>query len=125
MIKEVQIVSVPVSDQERAKSFYVNDLGFELRADNPWGDGMRWVEVAPEGAMTSLALVTWFEAMPSGSLQGFVVLADDIHATYDELLAKGVHFDFPPLEEPRRCSATPTATAWCFTKGALNPWNRS
>ena len=36
--------------------------------------------------------------MSSGSLQGLVVLADDIHATYDELLAKGVHFDFPPTE---------------------------
>ena len=100
MIKEIQIVSVPVSDQERAKSFYVDALGFELRADNPWGDGMRWVEVAPEGALTSLALVTWFESMPPGSLQGLVVLADDILATYDDLVARGVPFDFPPTEMP-------------------------
>ena len=100
MIKDVRIVSVPVSDQERAKSFYVDALGFELRADNPWGDGMRWVEVAPGGSVTSLALVTWFESMPPGSLQGLVVLADDIHATYDNLLARGVPFDFPPSEMP-------------------------
>ena len=100
MIKDVQIVSVPVSDQGRAKSFYVDALGFELRADNPWGDRMRWVEVAPEGAMISLTLVTWFDSMPPGSLQGLVVVTDDIQATYDELVARGVPFDFPPTEIP-------------------------
>lgn len=100
MIKDVQIVSVPVSDQERSKSFYVDTLGFELRADNPWGDGLRWVEVAPDGATTSLTLVTWFEYMPAGSLQGLVVATDDVQATYDELVAKGVPFDFPPTEMP-------------------------
>ena len=86
MIKDVRIVSVPVSDQERAKSFYVDALGFELRADNPWGDGMRWVEVAPGGSVTSLSLVTWFETMPSGSLYGLVLLAAYIHESYDNML---------------------------------------
>lgn len=98
MIKSVQIVSIPVSDQERAKSFYVDTLGFELRADNPWGAGMRWVEVAPADSLTSLALVTWFESMPPGSLQGLVVATDDIRTTHDELVARGVPFDFPPTE---------------------------
>ena len=58
MVEGVQIVSVPVSDQERAKSFYVDALGFELRQDVGWGDGMRWVEVAPANSPTSLTLVT-------------------------------------------------------------------
>src|SRR3712207_7908665 len=53
MIEGVQIVSVPVSDQERAKSFYLDALGFELRQDVGWGDGMRWVEVAPANSPTS------------------------------------------------------------------------
>jgi catechol 2,3-dioxygenase-like lactoylglutathione lyase family enzyme len=96
----VQVVSVPVSDQEQAKSFYVDALGFGLRADNPFGEGMRWIEVAPEGSTTSLSLVTWFEAMPPGSLQGLVVAADDISKTYEELVARGVPFDFPPREMP-------------------------
>ena len=100
MIENVQVVSVPVSDQERAKTFYADVLGFELRADEPFDPGMRWVEVAPKGATTSLALVTWFESMPPGSLQGLVVATDDIHATYDELVTKGVPFDFPPTELP-------------------------
>jgi len=96
----VQIVSVPVSDQERAKDFYVNSLGFELRADNSWGEGMRWVEVAPKGSDASLTLVTWFDTMPPGSLQGLVVGTDHFHAAYEELAAKEVPFDFPPRELP-------------------------
>lgn len=96
----VQIVSVPVSDQERAKDFYVNSLGFELRADDSWGEGMRWVEVAPKGSDASLTLVTWFDAMPPGSLQGLVIGTDNVHASYEELGAKGVPFDFAPRELP-------------------------
>ena len=51
-IDKVQIVSIPVGDQERARDFYVDILGFELRANDTWGEGMRWVEVAPEGSAT-------------------------------------------------------------------------
>ncbi len=64
MIEDVQTVSVPVSDQGRAKDFYVNTLGFELLQEAPFGDDMRWIEVAPKGSTPSLTLVTWFESMP-------------------------------------------------------------
>ncbi len=100
MIDQVQIVSAPVSDQERAKDFYLNTLGFELRQEAPFGDGMRWIEVAPEGSTASMTLVTCFESMPPGSLQGLVVATDDIRATHEELVARGVPFDFPPTEMP-------------------------
>jgi catechol 2,3-dioxygenase-like lactoylglutathione lyase family enzyme len=100
VIKNVQVVSVPVGDQERAKTFYVDTLGFELRADNSWGEGMRWVEVAPRGSSTSLSLVTWFEDTPPGSLQGLVLVTDDVHTTYNELVAKGIPFDSSLMEHP-------------------------
>jgi catechol 2,3-dioxygenase-like lactoylglutathione lyase family enzyme len=100
MIDDVQVVSVPVSDQQRARNFYVDILGFELREDRLWAEGMRWVEVAPESSSTSLSLVTWFEAMPPGSLQGLVVATEDIRRTHEELVARGVPFDFPPRELP-------------------------
>ena len=100
VIDQVQTVSVPVGDQERAKDFYLNTLGFELRQEAPFGDGMRWIEVAPEGSTASLTLVTWFESMPPGSLQGLVVATDDIQTTHEELATKGVPFDFPPTEMP-------------------------
>jgi len=91
----LRIVSVPVSDQERAKQFYVETLGFELRSDSPMGPEQRWVEVAPPGSTTALTLVTWFESMPAGSLQGLVLECDDIQATYDELGSRGVQFHGP------------------------------
>ena len=100
VIDQVQIVSVPVSDQERAEDFYLNTLGFGLRQEAPFGDGMRWIEGAPEGSTASLTLVTWFESMPPGSLQGLVVATDDIRATHEELVSWGVPFDFPPTEMP-------------------------
>lgn len=77
---------------------------------------MRWIEVAPKGSTTSLTLVTWFEGMPPGSLQGLVVATDDIHSTYEELVARGVSFDFPPTQMPGGVQAVfrdPTATDWC------------
>ena len=121
MIDRVQIVSVPVSDQKRAKDFYLNSLGFELQQEIPFGDGMRWIEVAPEGSTASLTLVTWFEAMPPGSLQGLVVATDDIRATHEESCSPEAS---PSIFLPQRCpagprrsSATPTATAWCSGSG--------
>jgi catechol 2,3-dioxygenase-like lactoylglutathione lyase family enzyme len=98
MIEGVQVVSVPVSDQDRARDFYTHTLGFELRTENTFAEGMRWIEVAPKGSTTSLTLVRWFEDMPPGSLQGLVFAVDDVHATYEELLGKGVPFDFGPRE---------------------------
>ena len=99
MIDHVQAVSVPVTDQERARRFYVDVLGLELRTDAEFGAGDRWVEVAPAGARTSLSLVTWFESMPPGSLQGLVLGAPDIHRAYDELSRRGVRFTSLVREE--------------------------
>ena len=96
----MQVVSVPVSDQDRARDFYTHTLGFELRTENTFAEGMHWIEVAPIGSTTSLTLVTWFEAMVPGSLQGVVFAVDDVQATYEELRAKGVPFDFAPREMP-------------------------
>jgi catechol 2,3-dioxygenase-like lactoylglutathione lyase family enzyme len=68
MIESAQIesVSVPVGDQDRAKGFYVGTLGFELLVDDTWREGMRWSEVVPEGSATSLMLVTWSACMLPG-----------------------------------------------------------
>ena len=79
-ITHVKLLSVPVTDQDRAKDFYVDTLGFELIADNPMGPGQRWVQVGPKGAATSITLVTWFESMPAGSLTGLVLETDDLDA---------------------------------------------
>ena len=84
MINRLDVVSIPVSDQDRAKAFYRDVLGFEELADQAMGPQMRWVQLAPKGAATSVTLVNWFETMPAGSLRGLVLhtetLADDVAA---------------------------------------------
>jgi catechol 2,3-dioxygenase-like lactoylglutathione lyase family enzyme len=99
-IQDVIVVSVPVSDQERAKAFYVDKLGFELRREDDSIPGIRWVQVAPKGGTTALTLVTWFESMPPGSLQGLVLTSSNLQADYEELVAKGVEFDGPLQRRP-------------------------
>src|ERR1700753_2497425 len=66
----VSVFSVPVSYQERARAFYVEQLGFEVVADATFGPGTRWLQVAPPGSTTTFALVTWFDEMPPGSMRG-------------------------------------------------------
>jgi catechol 2,3-dioxygenase-like lactoylglutathione lyase family enzyme len=56
-VHEVKVISVPVSDQERAKAFYVEKLGFELTRDDDSVPGLRWVQLAPKRGSTSLTLV--------------------------------------------------------------------
>src|SRR5438046_8840370 len=68
-IQKLGVVCVPVSDQERAIEFYVDTLGFEKRADVPFGNGYRWVEVAPAGAVTTIALAPPPPGKSSGNVE--------------------------------------------------------
>lgn len=99
-ITHVQLLSVPVSDQDRARDFYVGTLGFEVVRDNPMGPGQRWVEVAPKGGQTSITLVTWFPTMPAGSLSGLVLETDDLDGDVAALTARGVGIDGGIREQP-------------------------
>jgi catechol 2,3-dioxygenase-like lactoylglutathione lyase family enzyme len=89
-IERVSIISVPVTDQQKAKEFYENILGFEVRTDAPMSDTARWIELAPAGAETSITLVTWFDWLKPGSIGGNVLKVDDIQRVRDDLVSKGV-----------------------------------
>jgi len=95
---QVLSVSVPVSDQEQAKEFYVNTLGFELLVDNSGREDMRWIEVAPEGSVISLMLVSWLDPLLPSLYRVIVVATDDIRTIHEELVAKGISFELPPTE---------------------------
>ena len=99
-ITAVQLFSLPVTDQDRARDFYVDILGFELVADTEMGPSMRWVQVRPPGAATSVTLVTWFESMPAGSARGTVLETDDLDAEVIRLGALGVDVDGDVQEAP-------------------------
>ena len=104
MITSIATVTVFVEDQDRAKAFYTEKLGFKLVNDSEMfpGSGLRWITVAPEGCPTELTLFPmggqwehYREAM--GKPQCFTLHCDDIMATYRELTVKGVQF----LGEPQ------------------------
>jgi catechol 2,3-dioxygenase-like lactoylglutathione lyase family enzyme len=90
MIKSIKVVSVPVSDQQKSKAFYVDKLGFKLLSESSMGPDQTWIQLAPGDGGVSITLVTWFETMPAGSLRGMVLAVDDIQKAFQELQDKGV-----------------------------------
>jgi catechol 2,3-dioxygenase-like lactoylglutathione lyase family enzyme len=92
-IKDIQLFSLPVSDQDRSRDLYVDILGFELLSDATMGPDMGWVQVAPPGSSTSITLVTWFPTMPAGSARGTVLETDDLEGDIAHLQSQGVPID--------------------------------
>jgi catechol 2,3-dioxygenase-like lactoylglutathione lyase family enzyme len=95
----VDIVSIPVADQDRAMAFYRDVLGFAVRESADLGEGRRWIELVPPAGGASVTLVTWFDAMPAGSLRGLVLGTDDAHAAFAELRSRGVEFAEPGVQD--------------------------
>src|ERR671937_209258 len=96
---------VPVSDQDRALEFYLDKLGFEKRTDTPYGEGERWVEVAPPGAETTVALVPPREGESAGIQTRTGFTSEDVDADHPTLRARGVDTD---PEVRRRGTRVPT-----------------
>jgi catechol 2,3-dioxygenase-like lactoylglutathione lyase family enzyme len=93
-VSKIATVVVPVSDQERAIEFYVDTLGFEKRTDIPFGNGYRWVEVAPGDAVTTIAIVPPPPGKPSGNVEtGIGLYTDDIDAYHADLKEGGIDVD--------------------------------
>jgi catechol 2,3-dioxygenase-like lactoylglutathione lyase family enzyme len=93
-ISQVATVFVPVADQDRALEFYLDKLGFEKRADFPYGERSRWIEVAPRGSANAIALVPPSEGVSAGGGAAHCAFAtEDIEADHAALLASGVDVD--------------------------------
>ncbi len=92
-ITHLQLISLPVTDQDRARDFYVGTLGFELVSDSAMGPDMRWVQVRPKGSRTSITLVTWLPSMPAGSVKGTVLETDDLDTDVTALRSRGVSIE--------------------------------
>lgn len=89
----VKAVTVFVSDQERARAFYVDLLGFEVRADRPFGEN-RWLEVGL-GSGSNLVLHLPFPGTTAGGSRGTILTCSDIDADVARLRAGGVEVDGP------------------------------
>jgi catechol 2,3-dioxygenase-like lactoylglutathione lyase family enzyme len=86
-------VIVPVADQDEAIAFYTDKLGFSLVADVPFGEGERWVEVAPPGGGAAIALVPPQGEYRPGRMTGIALVSNDPRADRVELRGKDVDVD--------------------------------
>jgi catechol 2,3-dioxygenase-like lactoylglutathione lyase family enzyme len=114
MITKMAITNIYVINQDSALDFYVNKLGFKLVDDIPMGPGTRWLTVSPPD-QPDLQIVlfpmtvgkmfpkekadTMIQWIREGTFGCGILHCNDIHATYEELKAKGVEFIKPPTQE--------------------------
>src|SRR5262245_31903986 len=87
---KLELVSVPVSDVDRAKSFYVDQVGFTLDHDHHVQEGLRFVQITPPGSGCSIAFGEGISTKPPGSLEGLQVVVADVEAARRHLADRGV-----------------------------------
>jgi catechol 2,3-dioxygenase-like lactoylglutathione lyase family enzyme len=86
---KLEVIPVPVTDVDRAKAYYVDRLGFVVDLDVPLGEDGRLVQLTPPGSGCSIHLNTALQKTAPGSLEGLMLVVDDIEAARAELVERG------------------------------------
>jgi predicted enzyme related to lactoylglutathione lyase len=86
----IELIQVPVSDIDRAKAFYVEQVGFSADHDHRVTDELRFVQLTPPGSACSIALTSGAHQMAPGSIEGLQMVVEDAAATRQELAERGV-----------------------------------
>jgi predicted enzyme related to lactoylglutathione lyase len=87
---KLELVNVPVSDVDRAKTFYADQVGFHVDNDAVVSDEIRFVQLTPPGSACSIAIGTGLTDATPGSVAGLQLVVDDIEGARTELLERGV-----------------------------------
>ena len=90
MDMKLELVAVPVSDVDRAKSFYVDKIGFNADHDHRVNDQLRFVQLTPPGSACSIVMGIGVTSMAPGSQKGLQVVVDDVEAVRSVLSGRGV-----------------------------------
>jgi predicted enzyme related to lactoylglutathione lyase len=90
MDMKLELVGVPVTDVDRAKRFYVEQVGFVADQDHTVSDEVRFVQLTPPGSACSIAIGMGLTTMTPGSLDNLQMVVADAQAARDELAARGV-----------------------------------
>jgi catechol 2,3-dioxygenase-like lactoylglutathione lyase family enzyme len=86
----IELIMVPVTDVDRAKAFYVDQLGFNADFDQQVNDELRFVQCTPPGSAASIAFGTGISDMEPGSQRGIQVVVEDVRAVRKQLIDNGV-----------------------------------
>jgi predicted enzyme related to lactoylglutathione lyase len=88
-MKTIELISVPVTDQQKAKEFYMR-MGLTLVTEAPFGKDQQWIQLSFPAGGAMITLVTWFPGMPAGCLQGITIACDDIETEVEKLNSNGI-----------------------------------
>jgi len=96
---KLELIAVPVTDVDRAKAFYVDQVGFNPDHDHQISDGLRFVQLTPPGSACSITIGDGITEAAPGSVRGLQLVVSDIEAAHAELSGRGVEVspvqDFP------------------------------
>ena len=87
---KLELISVPVSDVDVAKSFYVDKVGFNLDHDHTVNESLRFIQLTPHGSACSITIGLGISDAEPGSLKGLQLVVSDIEAAHAELAGRGV-----------------------------------
>jgi catechol 2,3-dioxygenase-like lactoylglutathione lyase family enzyme len=86
---KLEVVHVPVTDVDRAKAFYTEQIGFNADHDHQVNEELRFVQLTPPGSACSIAIGTGLTEMQPGSIEGLMMVVPDVQAARDELRRRG------------------------------------
>jgi predicted enzyme related to lactoylglutathione lyase len=115
MEMKLELIPVPVSDVDRAKAFYVEQIGFNADHDHQVNEQLRFVQLTPPGSACSIAIGTGLTEMAPGSLRGLQMVVADVRALREELLGRGA-----PISE---VESLPWGDFAYFSDPDGNTWN--
>ena len=87
---KIELVAIPVTDVDRAKAFYVDQVGFNADHDYQVNEALRFVQLTPPGSACSIVIGTGITDMPPGSQRGVQMVVADAAAAREQLLSRGV-----------------------------------
>ena len=111
---KLELVAIPVTDVDRAKAFYVEQVGFNADHDFQVREDLRFVQLTPPGSACSVVLGTGITQMPPGSQKGLQMVVDDVEAARSELIARGV--------QPSEVDVQPWGSFVTFSDPDGNTW---
>jgi catechol 2,3-dioxygenase-like lactoylglutathione lyase family enzyme len=116
---KIELEAIPVTDVDRAKAFYVDQVGFHADHDHQVNEALRFVQLTPPGSACSIVMGTGITEMAPGSQKGVQIVVADVEAARQQLIAHGVQASdvdvqpwapsspsATPMEIPGRCSSS-------------------
>jgi|SRR5580698_4651871 catechol 2,3-dioxygenase-like lactoylglutathione lyase family enzyme len=122
---KIELVAIPVTDVDRAKAFYVDQVGFNADHDHVVSESLRFVQLTPPGSACSIVMGIGITEMPPGSQRGVQMVVSDVAAARESLLSNGVKasdIDVQPWGS-FVTFADPDGNTWALQQ--LPAWNQS